>query len=111
QRALEVLLLHHLLRGERRANLQRHPRVVALAVPGCAVDDRIVKCDARLLRRLRDAVDVGAERDDRLARSPPRRPCRRNAGDAALNLEAVLLEDPGEVFRRLELLEAELGEA
>ena len=35
----------------------------------------------------------------------------RNAGDAALDREAVLLEDAGEVLRRLELLEAELAEA
>ena len=33
-----------------------------------------------------------------------------NAGDAALDLEAVLLEDAGEVLRRLDLLHAELAE-
>ena len=49
------------------------PGVVAFAVPGRAFDDRIVVGDAGLLRRLRDAVDVRAERDDRLARAPRRR--------------------------------------
>ena len=40
-----------------------------------------------------------------------RHPRGRNAGDAALDLEAVLLEDAGQVLGRLELLEAELAEA
>ena len=40
-----------------------------------------------------------------------RRPRGRNAGDAALNREAFLLEDAGQVALRLELLEAELAEA
>ena len=40
-----------------------------------------------------------------------RDPRRRNAGDAALDREAVLLEDAGQVLRRLDLLEAELAEA
>ena len=34
-----------------------------------------------------------------------------HAGDAAFDLEAVLLENAGQVLRRLELLEAELAEA
>ena len=66
---------------------------------------------ARLLRRLRDAVDVGAERDDRLAAAPGGHPGGRDAGDAALHLEAVLLEHAGEVPRGLDLLHAQLPEA
>ena len=58
--------------------------VVPLAVTGRAFDHRIVIRDARLLRRLRNAVDVGAERDHRLARSPRRDERGRNAGDAFL---------------------------
>src|SRR6187455_147564 len=81
------------------------------AVPGCTVDDRGAIGDARLLRRLRDAVDVGPERDDRLPRSIPRGPRRRDAGDAALNRKAFLLEDASEVALRFELLKAELAEA
>ena len=38
--------------------------------PGRAFDHRLVPGDAGLLRRLRNVVDVGAERDHRLARSP-----------------------------------------
>ena len=71
--------------------------VVPFAVTGRAFDHRIVVGDARLLRRLRDAVDVGAERDHRLARSPRRHQRGRNAGDALLHGEAVLLEDVGQV--------------
>ena len=111
QRALQVLLLHDLLDRERGGDLQRHAGVVPFAVAGRTFDDRLVPGDARLLRRLRDVVDVGAERDHRLAAAPRRRPRRRNAGDALLNREAVLLEDRREVLRRLELLEPGLREA
>ena len=38
QRALEVLLLHHFLDGERRGDLQRHAAVVPLAVARRAFD-------------------------------------------------------------------------
>ncbi len=76
-----------------------------------AGDDGIVVGDAGLLRGLRNVVDVRAERDHRLARTPARGPRRRDAGDAALDGEAVLLEDAGQVLRRLDLLETELAEA
>src|SRR6476646_1233914 len=82
-----------------------------LAVARRAGDDRIVIGDSRLLRRLRDVVDIGAKCDDRFARSPRRDPGRRNAGDAALDREAVLLQDARQVLRRFELLEAEFAEA
>src|SRR6185369_6314020 len=92
-------------------DLERHPRIVSFAVAGRALDDRFVPGDARLLRGLRDAIDVRAEGNDRLARSPSRGPCRRDAGNALLDREAVLPEDRGQVLRRLEFLEAELAEA
>src|SRR5262249_10250822 len=72
---------------------------------------RVLVADARLLRGLRDAVDVRADRDHRLAAAPRRLPRGRNAADAALDAEAVLLEDGGDVLRGLELLEAELAVA
>ena len=55
--------------------------------PGCAFDHRVVIGDAGLLRRLGDAVDVGAERDHRLAGSPRRDERRGNAGDAFLDVK------------------------
>ena len=79
--------------------------------PGRAFDQRVAIGDAGLLRGLRDAVDVGAERDDRLAAAPGGHPGGGDAGDAALDREALLLEDAGEVLRGLELLEAEFAEA
>ena len=85
--------------------------VVPFAVAGRAFDHRLVIRDAGLLRRLRDAVDVGAERDDRLARSPRRHERGRNAGDAFLHGEAVLLQDVDQVAVGLELLEAQLAVA
>src|SRR5438132_660960 len=106
-----MFAFHDLLHGERRRDVQRHARVVPFAVAWRALDQRIVVRDARLLRRLRDAVDVGAERQDWLARPPACHPRGRNAGDPFLHGEAVLLQDPREVFRRFDLLEPELAEA
>ena len=110
-RARQLLALHDLLHRDRGGDVHRLPGVVALAVPGRAFDHRRVVGDAGLLRRLRDAVDVGAERDHRLARSPRRHERGRDAGDPLLHGEAVLLEHIDEVAVRLGLLEAELGEA
>jgi len=76
-----------------------------------ALDKRVEIGDAGLLRRLRDAVDVAAEGDDRRAGAPARHPGGGDAGDPFLDLEAVVAEDAGEVARGLDLLEAELAEA
>ena len=91
ERAGEVLALHDLLDRDRGGDVQRHAGVVPFAVTGRALDHRIVIRDARLLRGLGNAVDVGPERDHRLARSPGRHPRRRDARDPALDREAVLL--------------------
>src|SRR5688572_32571723 len=47
-------------------------RVVSLAVTGRTLYERIVVRHAGLLRRLRDTVDVAAERDHRLDRKSTR---------------------------------------
>ena len=83
-RAGQLLALHDLLHRDRRRDVHGLAGVVAFAVARRAFDHRRVVGDARLLRRLRDAVDVGAQRDHRLARSPRRHERRRNAGDAFL---------------------------
>jgi hypothetical protein len=80
-------------------------------VSGRAFDDRIVIGHAGLLRRLRNAVDVGAEGDDGLAAPEGRHPRRRDARLASGDREAVLLEHTGQVLRRLDLLKAEFTEA
>ena len=49
--------------------------------------------------------------DDGLARAPRSDPCSGNTGDALFDLEALFLENAGEVFRRLNLLKAELAKA
>src|SRR6266446_764794 len=102
-----MLALHDLLHGERGRDVERHAGVVTFAVPWCALNDGRLVADARLLRRLRDVVEVRADRDDGLARSPRRGPRGRDACVRALQLEAVLLEDAGQILRRLELLEPE----
>src|SRR6185436_3638196 len=110
-RAGQLLALHDLLHRERRGDVHRLAGVVAFAVSGRAFDHRLVPRDRRLLRRLRDAVDVRAERDHGLARSPRRHERGGNAGDAFLHREAVLLEDVDQVAVGLEFLEAELAVA
>ena len=96
---------------DRGGDVQRLAGVVPFAVARRAFDDRIVIRDAGLLRRLRNAVDVRAQRDHRLARSPGRHERGRDAGDALLDGEAVLPQDVDQVRLRLDLLEAELAEA
>src|SRR5262249_2459523 len=87
-----ALPLHGPLHHERWGDIERLARVVPLAVPRSSFDERRVKRHARFLRRLRNAVDVAADRDHGLARTPCRHPRRRDAGDALLDREAILLE-------------------
>ena len=110
-RAGQALALHDFLDREHRRDVHRLTGVVALAVARRALDDRIVVRDAGLLRGLRNPVDVGPDRDDRLPAAPRRHPRRRNAGDAAFDLESVLLEDAREIFRGFDLLKAQLAVA
>src|SRR6185503_2700689 len=83
---------------------------MSLTVAGRERDLRLAITDGRLLVRLRNAIDVGAERDHRFAGAPLCDPCGGNTRDATFNFEAVLLQDSGEVFRGLEFLEAEFAE-
>ena len=106
-----MLALHHLLHREGRDDVQGHAGIVAFAVARRAFDHRLVPADAGLLRRLRDVVDVAAEGDHGLARSPTGHPRGGNAGDAALDFEALFFEDAGEVLGGFEFLEAQFAEA
>jgi len=67
--------------------------------------------DSRFLRRLRDAINIGNEIDHRFSGAPRGFPGRGNAGDAALHVKAMLLEDAGHVARGLKFLEAQLAVA
>src|SRR5260370_37772189 len=95
---------HHLLDREGGDDIERHARIVSFAMAWSALDQRIVPGHAGLLRSLRDVVDIGPERDDGFALAPRRDPGRRDAGDAALDLEAFGFEGADEIFRRLEFL-------
>jgi hypothetical protein len=106
-----MLALHDFLHGQRSRNVQRDAGIVAFAVAGRAFDHRLMPGDGRLLRCLRNVVDIGAERDDRLALAPGSHPSRGDAGHAALDLETFLFEDSREVFGGFELLEAQLAKA
>ena len=111
ERSRKLVPLHDALDGNRGDDVERHAGVVTLAMPGSAVDDRGAIRHARLLRRLRNAVDIGAQCNDRFAGPEARRPCRRNAGDTPLNREALALQDGGQVALCLVLLETNLTEA
>ncbi len=111
ERALQVFALHHFLHGDGGKDVERYSGIVTFTVSGRAFDDGFVPADAGLLRSSRDIVDIGAERDYGLARSPGRYPCGGNIGIIALNPEALFLQNAGEVLRCFELLETELAEA
>jgi hypothetical protein len=76
-----------------------------------ALDQRIVPGDARLLAGFRDAINVAAEGDHGVSGAPRRPPGRGHAGHALLHGETVLAQHRCEVAPRLDLLEAEFGEA
>src|SRR5690606_5499475 len=105
----KVVALHELLDRDRGRDDYRLTRVVPLAVTGCAFDQRIMVGDAGLLRGLRDAIDVAAERDHGLPRAPGGDPRGRYPGDSFLDRESVLTENADQVFRRLDFLKAELA--
>ena len=111
QRARDVLALHDLLHRERGGHDERLPGIVPFAVPRRPLHQRVAIGDARFLRGLRDAVDVGAERDDRCARAPACDPRGRDAGDPPLDREPVRFENTGDIPLSLELLEPQLAEA
>lgn len=110
-RAGQLVALHDLLDRDRGGDVERHAGVVPFTVSGSAGNQRIVVGDAGLLGRLRDAVDVGPEREHGLTRSPARHERGGNAGDPLLHREPVLPEDVDQVPIRLDFLEPELAEA
>src|SRR6185295_6541778 len=84
---------------------------MTFTVAGRAFDDGIVISHAGFLGSLWYAVDVGDESNDRLARTIACCPGGRDPSDAALDIEAVLLKNSGDVFGSLVLLESKLAEA
>ncbi len=110
QRPRRVRADHPVLHRQRRDDVHRLPAIVSLAMPRCALDHRLAPRDAGRLAGLRDAVDIAAQRDHRAvgAVRPPRRPPRRQARDVALDREAFLLEQRGQIPFGLMLLETDL---
>src|SRR6185369_8138129 len=78
---------HDVFHGERGDDVERHTAVVAFTVAGGAGNHDIVRGGGRLLIRLRNAVDVRAERDDRRSLAPSGHPGGGYAGDAAFDGE------------------------
>ena len=109
--ALNMLAFHEAFHGERGDDIHGLPGIVTFAVSRRAFDHRIVIGDAGFLRGLRNAIDIGAQRDDRLAGSPGGDPGGGNSGDAAFHFETFRFEHPGEVLRSFVFLKTEFGEA
>src|SRR5262245_22420957 len=107
----KLAALHQSFDGQRGSDVERLPGIVTFAVPRRAFDQRVVIRDARSLRSLRNAINVGAKSNDRLARSPRRHPGGRNARDATLNFEALFFKNAGQILRGLVFLKSQLGEA
>ncbi len=103
--------LHHFLDCYRRDDIQRNSGIMAFAVSWRTVDHRRMIGHAGLLRRLRDIVYVGPERDDWLPLAPASDKCCRDARDATLDLETLLFEDIAQIFRGLRFMKTEFAEA
>src|SRR5262245_37202176 len=110
ERALEAEALHRLARRDRGRDEDRSVDVVALAMAGRTFDDEALLGHAGRLRVVRAAVVFGVDRDHRIARTVARAEAGRKTGDAALDLEARLLQEAGHQPGGLELLHAELAE-
>ena len=108
--AWDVLSLHDLLHSQGRRDIHRLSRVMALTVPGSHGEDRLAVPHARLLIGLGNAIDIRSQGDHRAARAPSRRPRAGHSRDPQLDLEAVVLQQPGQVSLGLELLKAEFAE-
>jgi hypothetical protein len=95
-----LVFRHHLLQHERGGDIQRLAGVVAFAMAWPTLDERGMESDTRLLRGLRQAVDIGHESDHGLARSPACDERRGHARHTPGDREAVLLQNAGDVGRR-----------
>src|SRR5262249_37013526 len=109
--ALKMLAFHDLLHRDRGENIQRHPRVVAFAMSGCAFDHRLMPRYRRLLRGLRNIINIRTEGNYGLSLAPRCDKRCRNSGYTALDFETFFFENPGQVFRSFDFLKSELSEA
>ena len=110
-RSWNLFAFHELLENERRRNVHGLARIVPFAVAWGAFDNWVVVSHAGFLRRLRNAVDVTPERDNRLARSPGRNPRRWHLCDSLLYQEPVVAQDASHITGGFELLKTQLAKA
>ena len=110
QGSRETELLHRALGRDRARDHDRAVDVVALAVSRGAWDDLGPRGRAGRLRVLGVGVVFGVHGDHRPARAEGGEKRRREPRDAALDREALILEQPGQEPRRLVLLHPDLAE-
>ena len=109
QPALDAVLFHGVLQRQRGDDHQRHPGVMAFAMPRGAFDHRLDLRHARILRQPEQPVDVAAQCNHRAAFAPGGGEGGGNARRPARDLEAVLFKHVGKIFRGLDLLKPRLG--
>ena len=108
-RPFDAVCVHGLLDGDGRGRRGRAHGVMAAAVAGRALDDRVLCRHAGFLREHGQGVELAEKPDDRLPGAVTGDEAGRHAGQAALDRESGGLERVGQELRRPELLEAELG--
>jgi hypothetical protein len=97
------MFVNQLFQNERGGHIYGHTGVMAF-------HQRIVIGHSGFLRSARNTVEVGDESYHRFTAPIRRHPGGGDAGNFALDVEAVLLEDARNVARRLEFLKAKFAE-
>ena len=77
-------------------------------MPRSAFNHRLAEGDPRHLRGARNAVHIGAQRDDRFAAAPAGPPGRRDIGNAVFYGKAIGAEYCPQITLSFELLKTEL---
>jgi hypothetical protein len=81
----------------------------AAAMAGRPLDNRVVVRHPRLLRGLRNTIDIGTERDDGLTRAPRRHERGRYSRNPLLHGEPIGFQNVDQVTRRFEFLKPQLA--
>jgi len=110
ERTGNFVALHQLLHRQHRHDVQGLPGIVPFAVTGRTLHNRVFVGHAGFLTGFGNAVDVGANGNERLARPPGRDPGRWNPSYAFLHGEPFFFEQIGQVRKRLFLLKTEFRE-
>ena len=105
----QAFALHDGFDRDGRRDIDRLARVVTFAMTRRPFDHGLTVGDAGHLRSFGNAVDVGAERNNRSPATPTRPPIGGNTCGTLCHGEAVLFQDIGEVRLSFEFLKTQFG--